>query len=200
MKLKEILAISGHGGLFKFVSQGRNGIIVESFADQKRTFISAATKVSTLEDIAIFTETEEVPLRQVIKNIREKENDGKAIDHKSSNEELKQYMSEILPDYDRENVYVSDIKKIVQWYNILHEHNMLDFEEESEEPADSDSADDETKAADQKGEAVEKPVKTSSGKKPSAQGSKMTAKKTTTQKASTKAPAQKKTTPKKAIG
>ena len=130
MNLKEIVAISGQGGLFKFVSQGRNGIIVESFANKKRSFVSAATKVSTLEDIAIYTDTEETPLAKVFKSIFEKEKGGTAIDPKSSNEELKKYMAEILPDYDRERVYVSDIKKVMNWYNILQEQKLLVFEEE----------------------------------------------------------------------
>lgn len=133
MKLKEILAISGQSGLFKFVSQGRNGIIVESFSDKKRSFVNASAKVSTLEDIAIFTETEEKPLAEVLKSIFEKENGGEAISHKSSNDELIKYMEKILPDYDKERVYPSDIKKLVQWYNILKEQNLLVFDEEKEE-------------------------------------------------------------------
>jgi hypothetical protein len=131
MDLKEILAISGYSGLFKFVSQGRNGIVVEAFADKKRTFVPATTKVSSLEDIAIFTNDKEVPLKDVFKIMFDKENGAKAIDAKASSpEELKQYMEKILPDYDREKVYVSDIKKLITWYNILHDHELLKFEEE----------------------------------------------------------------------
>ncbi len=135
MDLKEILAISGYSGLFKFVSQGRNGIVVEAFADRKRSFIPATTKVSSLEDIAIFTNDKEVPLKDVFKIMFEKENGAKSIDAKNSSpDELKQYMEKILPDYDREKVYVSDIKKLVTWYNILHDNNLLKFDEE-EKPA-----------------------------------------------------------------
>lgn len=133
MKLKDILSISGKGGLYKFISQARNGIIVESFDDGKRTAISASAKVSALEDIAIFTETEEVPLADVFKKIYEKENGEKTIDHKSSPEELKAFIESILPDYDKERVYVSDIKKLIMWYNILIAHNLLKPEEEEEE-------------------------------------------------------------------
>jgi hypothetical protein len=129
MDLKDILSVSGSGGLFKFISQGRNGIIVESFANKKRTFISAATKVSSLSEIAIFTDTEEVPLSDVFKYIFQKESGGKSIDPKSSNDDLKNYMAEILPNYDKERVYVSDIKKLVNWYDILLENNLLVFEE-----------------------------------------------------------------------
>ncbi len=140
MDLKDILAISGYGGLFKFISQGRNGIIVESFESKKRTFVSAAIKVSSLSEIAIFTDTEEVSLSDVFKSIFNKENGGKAIDPKSTNEELKKYMAEILPNYDKERVYVSDIKKLVNWYDILHENNLLVFEEKEEKSAEREPA------------------------------------------------------------
>jgi len=132
MKLKEILSISGRGGLFKFVSQGRNGIIVESFEDGKRMAVPSSAKVSTLEDIAIFTKTEEVPLADVLKKIFEKENGKQTIDFKSSPDELKAFMETILPDYDHERVYVSDMKKLVMWYNILISHDLLKPDEEQE--------------------------------------------------------------------
>ena len=131
--LKDILSISGYGGLFKFISQGRNGIIVESLEDKKRMNASATAKISALEDIAIFTDTEDIPLKDVFKAISEKENGGEAINHKSSADELKNYFGEVLPDYDRDRVYVSDIKKVVQWYNLLHKFDMLNFDEEEEE-------------------------------------------------------------------
>jgi hypothetical protein len=141
MDLKEIMSVSGQSGLYRYISQGRNGIIVESFSDKKRSFINASSKVSSLEDIAIFTSEEEVPLKQVLKSIFEHENGGPAPDPKSSPEELKAYMEKILPTYDQERVYVSDIKKLVAWYNALLSLNLLSFEEEpaaektAEEPA-----------------------------------------------------------------
>lgn len=141
MDLKEIMSVSGQSGLFRFISQGRNGIIVESFSDKKRSFINASSKVSSLEDIAIFTSDEEVPLKQILKSIFEHENGGPAPDPKSSPDELKAYMEKILPTYDHERVYISDIKKLVIWYNTLLSLNMLSFEEEpaadkaAEEPA-----------------------------------------------------------------
>jgi hypothetical protein len=146
MDLKEIMSVSGQSGLFRFISQGRNGIIVESFSDKKRSFINASSKVSALEDIAIFTSEEEVPLKQVLKGIFEHENGGPAPDPKSSPEELKAFMEKILPTYDHERVYVSDIKKLVTWYNTLLSLNMLSFEEEpatekaAEEPAAEEAA------------------------------------------------------------
>jgi hypothetical protein len=130
MDLKEIMSVSGQSGLFRFISQGRNGIIVEAFSDKKRSFINASSKVSSLEDIAIFTSDEEVPLKQVLKSIFEVENGGPAPDPKSSPEELKAFMEKVLPTYDQERVYLSDIKKLVAWYNTLLALNMLSFEEE----------------------------------------------------------------------
>jgi hypothetical protein len=131
--LKDILSISGFGGLYKFISQGRSGIIVESLEDKKRMNASATAKISALEDIAIFTETEDIPLNDVFKAIFEKENEGVSISHKSSGNELKSYFDEVLPDYDKERVYVSDIKKVINWYNILHKLELLSFEEEETE-------------------------------------------------------------------
>ncbi len=133
MNLKDILSISGKGGLFKFISQGRTGIIVESFEDKKRTVVHSSAKVSALEDIAIFTDTEEVPLGDIFRKIYEKENGKETISHKSSSEELKAFMAEILPEYDKERVYVSDMKKLVQWYNLLVQLNLLKPEKEEEE-------------------------------------------------------------------
>lgn len=133
MALKDILAISGKPGLYKFISQGRNGIIVESLIDNKRVHAPATAKISALEDIAIFTDEKEVPLQEVFKEIHEKEDGGKCIDHKSNPDELKSYMEEILPTYDRDKVYVSDLKKLFNWYNLLHELDMLSFEDEEEE-------------------------------------------------------------------
>jgi len=141
MDLKDIMSVSGQSGLFKFVSQGRNGIIVESFADKKRSFINATSKVSSLEDIAIFTSEEEVPLKQVLKNIYEKENGGPAPEPKSSPEELKAFMEKILPAYDHERVYLSDIRKLVSWYNTLLSLNMLVFDEENPAEASPEQSD-----------------------------------------------------------
>jgi hypothetical protein len=131
--LKDILSISGYGGLYKFISQGRNGIIVESLVDQKRMNANANAKISALEDIAIFTDIEDMPLKDVFKAVFDKENGGASINHKSSANELKKYFEEVLPDYDRDRVYVSDIKKVVNWYNILHKFEMLNFDEEVKE-------------------------------------------------------------------
>jgi hypothetical protein len=128
MALKDILVISGQSGLFKFISQGRNCVIVESLSDHKRTTISSTAKISMLNDIAVFTENENVSLCEVFKKIQEKENGGVAIPHKSPDADLKKYFAEILPEYDKDRVYLSDIRKIVMWYNLLNELGITDFE------------------------------------------------------------------------
>ena len=132
MDLKEILAISGKPGLYKFVSQGRNAMIVENIEDNSRTSAFASEKVSALDDIAIFTEEEEVSLKEVLKRIFEKEEGSETISHKVGSQELKQWFEGVLPDYDRERVYVSDIKKVAHWYNLLNKMKMLEFSDEDE--------------------------------------------------------------------
>jgi hypothetical protein len=129
MILKDILAISGEPGLFKFIAQGKNAIIVEHLETKKRSSAYGSAKVSSLEDIAIFTDKEDVPLSKVFNIISEKENGGPTIDAKSDNVKLKSWFEEILPDYSKDKVYTSDIKKVALWYNILHKLNLLVKEE-----------------------------------------------------------------------
>jgi hypothetical protein len=131
MNLKEILAIAGYPGLYKYVSQAKNGIIVESLLDKKRMPAYSSAKVSALEDIAIFTENAEVPLGDIFSKIYEKESGGVAPDAKSSTGVLTAYFEGILPDYDKKKVYVSDIKKVITWYNILHGLNLLNLPDEA---------------------------------------------------------------------
>ncbi|MFC2081125.1 DUF5606 domain-containing protein [Bacteroidota bacterium] len=128
--LKDLMSISGHGGLFKFISQGRNGIIVESLDTGKRMQAFATMKVSALEDIAIYTEEEEVHLEEVFASIHKYENGKETISHNSSADDLKDYFSAILPDYDKDRVYVSDIKKVLNWYNLLLKYDLLKIEKE----------------------------------------------------------------------
>lgn len=127
MELKEIMSVSGQTGLFRFISQARNGIIVESFTDKKRSFVSALTKVSSLEDIAVFTEKEEVPLKDIFKTIDSLDSELVIPQPKASPDELKKFMDQILPDYDQNRVYVSDIRKIINWYTILKTNDLLKF-------------------------------------------------------------------------
>ena len=130
--LEKILAISGKPGLYKLVSRGNNSLIVETLdAQKKRMPVFGTDKVISLADIAMYTDEEEVPLRRVFKNIFEKE-DGKktSLDYKkASKDELAAFMAEALPNYDRDRVYPADMKKLAQWYNILIENEITDFEE-----------------------------------------------------------------------
>jgi len=125
--LKDILAISGQAGLFKMVSQSKNAIIVESLVDGKRIPAYASARISALEDISVYTYEGDVKLTEVFKNISEKESGGVALDAKASNDALKNYFTQVLPNYDKERVYVSDIKKIISWYNLLQAASLLDF-------------------------------------------------------------------------
>ncbi|HBF88469.1 MAG TPA: hypothetical protein DDX39_07500 [Bacteroidales bacterium] len=128
MDLKGIMSIAGYPGLFKMVSQSKSGIIVESLVDKKRMPAFMTSKISSLEDIAIYTQEAEVPLTEVFKNIYEKEKGGEAISHQASANELKQYFTDVLPDYDQDRVYVSDIKKVINWYNTLHKNDLVKFD------------------------------------------------------------------------
>jgi len=133
IKVKDLMSIAGKGGLYRYLAQARSGIIVESLADKKRTVAPPTARVSALEDISIFSEEEDVPLADVLMKIHDKEEGGKAIDPKSGNEELKAYFAEVLPEYDEDRVYVSDIKKVISWYNLLHEFELLTVIDKEEE-------------------------------------------------------------------
>ena len=130
--LKTILSIAGKPGLYKLVSQGRNMLIVESLVDKKRTPAYGSEKIISLGDIAMYTDAEDVPLSQVLTAVKRKENGEVAtIDlKKASQDELKAYMAEVLPNFDRDRVHVSDIKKLISWYNLLIKSGMTDFEEQ----------------------------------------------------------------------
>ena len=130
--LEKILAISGKPGLYKLLSRGNNSLIVETLdAQKKRMPVFGTDKVISLADIAMYTDDEEVPLRRVFKNILEKEGGKKTnLDYKkASKDELAAFMGEALPNYDRDRVYPADMKKLAQWYNILIENEITDFEE-----------------------------------------------------------------------
>ena len=135
IQLKDILAISGKGGLFKFIAQARNGIVVESLEDHKRHVAPATARVNSLEDIAIFTMDEEVPLADIFYVIHEKSEGKETLSHKAPVEELKSHFKELVPEYDEERVYVSDIKKVFQWYNQLNQNEMLEVIDKEEDKA-----------------------------------------------------------------
>lgn len=141
--LQKVLSVSGHPGLYKYLSQARQGIIVESLKDKKRMCLPASSKVSSLGDITIFTQTDDVLLKEVLLKIKEKQNGELAISHKSAIEEITQYFESVLPEYDKERVYTSHMKKIIEWYNILQENDMLDFIETKEEEKEESQKQDE---------------------------------------------------------
>jgi hypothetical protein len=135
MEFNKIISVAGKPGLFQVISQSKNAIIVESLIDKKRVAVNATQNVSLLENIAIYTYEEDLPLLNVFKAISEKAEGKKAISHKESGNKLQAYFAEVLPNYDDERVYTSNIKKVIQWYNILIDAG-LDFskiEESTEE-------------------------------------------------------------------
>lgn len=142
MKLEKIISISGKPGLYKLISQLKNGFIVEDVLTKKKASISNSSQVSLLDNIAMFTFDNEVPLFEVFENLAKNEDYKETISHKSSEDDLRALMSKSLPNYDTERVYVSDIKKLAQWYNILHKAGYITPEsfvkpegEKEEEPA-----------------------------------------------------------------
>ena len=137
MSLEKVLSIAGKPGLYKLTTQTRSGFLAESLVDGKKISVSGRHNVSLLSEIAIYTLTEELPLREVFLKISEKENGGEAINHKVSKDELEEYFFGILPDYDEDRVYPSDIKKVVQWYNLLIKNGITDFSEEEEDEGES---------------------------------------------------------------
>ncbi len=131
MDLTKIVSISGKPGLYLVTGQGKNSVVVESLLDGKRFPAFAQDRMSSLEEISIFTTSEDKPLKEVFKNINEKF--GETLDFevkKISNEDLKEKFASVLPDFDEDAVYPSDIKKVFNWYQLLMEKNMLDFTEE----------------------------------------------------------------------
>jgi hypothetical protein len=155
MNLKDIIAISGEPGLFKFIAQGKNAIIVEHIETKKRSSAYSSAKVSSLEDISIFTDNEDMPLGKVFDRIFEKESGGPSIDSKSDPAKLKGYFEEVLPEYAKDRVYASDIKKVLQWYNLLHSKDLLIKDEPVKEAEAEKEAETEKEVAD---EAVVKPA------------------------------------------
>jgi len=134
MSLDKILSIAGKPGLYELITQTRSGFVAESLLDGKKITVGLRNNVSVLSEIAIYTLEEELPLREVFLKIQVKEKGGKtSIPHKSDKIKLEEYFFDVLPDYDEDRVYASDIKKVIQWYNILHENDITDFSENEEE-------------------------------------------------------------------
>ena len=139
MDLSKILSIAGKNGLFKVVSQAKNAVIVESLNDGKRFPAFGHEKMSSLEEISVFTTGDDISLKKVFEEFYLKLEGKPAIDSKSDNNALKNFFLGMIPDYDQDRVYVSDIKKMVSWYNVLVEKQLLDFTPEAVETASDDA-------------------------------------------------------------
>jgi len=144
MNLEKILAISGKPGLYALKIQTRSGFVAESLLDGKKITVGLRSNVSLLSEISIYTNEKEKPLVEVMRAIAEKEDNGPAISHKEDNAKLVAYFAEILPDYDQERVYASDIKKVLNWYNMLQARGLVSKEVPTA-PAKEEVAEEETK-------------------------------------------------------
>lgn len=140
MSIQKILAISGKPGLYELKIQTRTGFVAESLLDGKKITVGLRSNVSLLSEIAVYTYTEEIRLSEVFKAIATKENDGIAISHKESDSNLKEYFREVLPEFDEDRVYTSDIKKILNWYNLLQPKGYVSLESLSAETEEEESA------------------------------------------------------------
>ena len=130
MDLNKILSITGKPGLYRLVAQSKNGLIIESLLDGKRMNAFMNEKISSLEEISLFSHSEDVALKDVLRNMFNLTNGQKAIDNKADDVKIKEFFGQIVPDYDKERVYVSHMRKVIGWYNLLLEKGMLDFTEE----------------------------------------------------------------------
>ena len=141
--LTKILSISGQSGLFRYISQSRAGAIVESLADKRRTCFGINSRITTLEDVSIYTEDAEVKLKDVFLSMKKELGDADAPSSKSSAEDLKAFFAKALPEYDRDRFYVSHMKKVVEWYNALKHYASLEFTEPGEDGETAESASEE---------------------------------------------------------
>ena len=135
--LSKILAVSGQSGLYLYISATRSGAVVEALADKKRSAVSASSRITSLADISIYTDEEEVKLQEVFLNMKEVLGDADAPSSKSAPEELKALFEKALPTYDRDRFYVSHMKKVVDWYNCLKNNASLDFVDPETEDAEA---------------------------------------------------------------
>ena len=161
MSLEKVLSISGKPGLYKMTKQTRSGFLAESLLDQKKISVSSRHNVSLLTEIAIYTLTQEVPLREIFEKIATKEDGKQTISHKVPKVELEEFFFGVLPDYDEDRVYPSDIKKVVQWYNLLVKNGFTDFSkpvQEGEDTAKDATFEDKAPKATSKKKAASKQV------------------------------------------
>jgi hypothetical protein len=170
--LTGIIAISGQPGLYKVVAQSKNGIIVESLTDKKRSSVSSTAKVSSLEDISMFTTGEDKPVAEIMQSIFDKEKGGPAVDAKSDDKAIVSYFAGILPDYDKDRVYTSNMRKLFGWYNGLQSTGNL---KEKTEEAKDESAEKKVKAATEKKAPAKKAAAKDTTKTKTSAGVKKTA-------------------------
>ncbi|MDE6694381.1 MAG: DUF5606 domain-containing protein [Bacteroidales bacterium] len=135
MDLSLIFNVPGKPGLYKLISQGKNSAIMESLVDKKRAPFFGLDKMSSLAEIAIYTEADEIPLADVFRAIHKKENGGACLGHKEDAKKVRDYFAVVLPTYDRERVYESNIRKVLQWYNLLQKEGLVDQELSEREKA-----------------------------------------------------------------
>lgn len=202
--LKEILAVSGKPGLYKLVSKGNNLLIIESLVDKKRMPAYARDKVISLGDISIYTDEDEVSISEVLTAIREKEKGEKvSIDlSKAQPDDLRVYFTEVLPNFDRERVYPSDIKKVLKWYELLMANDITDFSKKEEDKEEDNEVKEEA-APEENGNEAKKEIKPNAASKTTKATSKrkegsMTAAAKSVKSAKTK-PTSKTSTPKKSV-
>lgn len=191
MDLTGIISIAGKPGLYKVVAQGKNNVIVESLEDRKRLPAHANNRISALEDISIYTYDEDTPLKSVFTAIYKKEAGKATLSHKEDQVKLNAYLTEVLPNYDKERVYASDIKKVFQWYNLLHKSNLLILEEEKPKAKAKTVKEGVAKEVTTEEKAVKKPA---AKKAATAGATKKASPKSMDAKATKKAPAKKTTT------
>jgi hypothetical protein len=137
MELKEILAVSGYPGLYKYVAQSTRGVIVESLTDGKRMNVPSNARVSSMTDISVFTESEDRPLADIFTAFYEKTGGQPTVGHKEDAKKIEAAFAAVVPDYDADKVHLSDMKKIVQWYNALLAAGMTEFEQPEEQTAEN---------------------------------------------------------------
>jgi len=142
MDLSKILSIAGKPGLYQMISNTKSGVLVESLIDGKRIPAFSHERISSLEEISVFTETDDVPLKQIFPSIYNIMDQQQALSHKSSANDLVSFFESVLPDYDRDRVYTSDIKKMIQWYNLLQSKGLIDLAEDEESGKSSEESKD----------------------------------------------------------
>lgn len=165
MNLEKVLAITGKPGLYELKIQTRSGFVAESLVDGKKITVGMRNNVSLLSEISMYTNSEEKPLSEVMRNIAKKEKNGPALSHKEDNDKLIAYFKEVLPDYDQDRVYASDIKKVLNWYNLLQSKGMVSSEDPKAEAKEAKPKKEKVEKAEEKSEEAPK-AKKPAAKKP----------------------------------